>query len=182
MNMKPKNFYGLISPRPTVCISTISPEGTFNIGPYSFVSPVSFNPPLIGVSVGKGKDTILNARDAGDFVVVPVTEGWMDKGIRSEISLPRDESEYEKLGLKEKNSEKVNSPGVEEAPINIECEYWDELDAGDHVWLVGKVVHIDAEETAVKNGRMNIEELGSVCHLMGEEFCISDEVTIIKRG
>lgn len=181
MNMDPKKFYGLISPRPTVCISTVSPEGNSNIGPYSFVSPVSFNPPLIGISAGKSKDTLLNARDTGDFVVAPVTEEWMDRGIKSEISLPRDKSEFKELGLTEKESKKVKSPSVEEAPVNIECEYWDELEAGDHVWLVGKVVNIDLKEGSVKNGRLNVEKLGSVCHVMGEEFTISDDITVIKR-
>ncbi len=179
--MDPKKFYGLISPRPTVCVSTVSPEGNSNIGPYSFVSPVSFNPPLIGISAGKNKDTLLNARDTGDFVIVPVTEGWMDKGIKSEISLPRNKSEFEELELNEKKSKEVRSPSVEEAPVNIECEYWDELEAGDHVWLVGKVVNIDVKEDAVKNDRLNIEKLGSVCHVMGEEFTISDDITVIKR-
>jgi len=179
--MDPKKFYGFISPRPTVCVSTVSPEGNSNIGPYSFVSPVSFNPPLIGISAGKNKDTLLNARDTGDFVIVPVTEGWMDKGIKSEISLPRNKSEFEELELNEKKSKEVRSPSVEEAPVNIECEYWDELEAGDHVWLVGKVVNIDAKEDAVKNDRLNIEKLGSVCHVMGEEFTISDDITVIKR-
>jgi len=180
--MDPKKFYGLISPRPTVCVSTLSPDGNSNIGPYSFVSPVSFNPPLIGISAGKSKDTLLNARDTGDFVIVPLTESWMDKGIRSEISLPRDKSEFKKIGLTEKKSREVKSPGVEEAPVNIECEYWDELEAGDHVWLVGKIVHIDTKKDAVKNGRLNIEKLGSVCHIMGEEFCVSDQIKRIKRG
>lgn len=180
--MNPKQFYGLISPRPTVCVSTLSPEGDSNIGPYSFVSPVSFNPPLIGISAGKNKDTLHNARDTGDFVIAPVTEEWMDKAIKTEISLPRDKSEFKELGLNEKESKKVKSPSVKEAPVNIECKYWDELDAGDHVWLVGEVVHIEADEKSVKNGRLNIEQLGSVCHVMGEEFCISDEITRIDRG
>ena len=179
--MDPKKFYGLISPRPTVCVSTISPVGNSNIGPYSFVSPVSFNPPLIGISAGKSKDTLLNARDTGDFVIVPVTEEWMDKGIKTEISLPRDKSEFEELELEEKESKKVRSPSVKKAPVNIECEYFDELDVGDHVWLVGQVVHIEAEDGAVKNGRLNIEKLGSVCHVMGEEFTVADDITVIKR-
>jgi len=176
-----KEYYGLISPRPTVCISTMSPKGTANLGPYSFVSPVSFDPPVIGVSVGKGKDTILNARQTGDFVVIPLTKSWMKEGIRAEISLGRDQSEFEEIGLKRRLSKKVKSPGVMEAPVNIECEYWDEIRVGDHIWLLGKVVHISAEEGAIHNGRLNIEELGSVCHVKGEEFCISECTTTIER-
>ena len=176
-----KDYYGLISPRPTVCISTMSPKGIANLGPYSFVSPVSFEPPVIGVSVGKGKDTILNARQTGDFVVIPVTRSWMEEGIKSEMNLGRDQSEFKEIGLKRKLSKIVKSPGVMEAPVNIECEYWDEIRVGDHIWLLGKVVHISAEENAIINGRLNLKELGSVCHIKGEEFCLSKDIYTIER-
>lgn len=179
--MEIEKYYGLISPRPTVCVSTMSPEGVSNLGPYSFVSPVSFEPPVLGVSVGKEKDTILNARQTGDFVVVPLTKSWMKEGIKSEISLERDQSEFDKVGLQRKLSKIVKSPGVKEAPVNIECEYWDEIRVGDHIWLLGKVVHISAEDGALKNGRLNLEELGSVGHVMGEEFSIAEKVTRIER-
>lgn len=176
-----EDYYGLISPRPTVCVSTMSPEGVPNLGPYSFVSPVSFEPPVLGVSVGKQKDTILNARQTGDFVLVPITKSWMKEGVRSEISLARDQNEFEEVGLQRKLSKEIMSPGVKEAPVNIECKYWDEVRVGDHIWLLGKVVHISVEEGAVKNGRLNVEELGSLCHVMGEEFVIAESVTSIKR-
>lgn len=181
MEIKEKNYYKFIAPRPTVCVSTLSEDGNSNIAPYSFATPLSFSPPLLGISVGKGKDTILNARETGDFVIAPLTESWTEKGIKSEISLPRGESEFEEIGLTEKGSEKIDSPSVEESSINIECEYWDEFETGDHYLLVGKVVHISGEENALKNGRINLEELGTVGHISGEEFCLSKKVTKIKR-
>lgn len=175
------NFIGAISPRPTVCVSTMSPEGNSNIGPYSFVTPLSFDPPLVGIGVGKGKDTLLNAREMGDFVVTPLTESWMEKGIESEIDLERDESEFDEVGLSEEKSKKVRSPRVKEAPLNLECEYWDDLEVGDHHLLVGEVVHVSEEEGAVKNDRLNIEEFGSVCHVRGEEFTIPRDIKRIGR-
>ncbi len=179
--MNVKNFFGAISPRPTVCVSTLSPEGNSNIGPYSFVSPLSFDPPLLGVSAGKNKDSLLNARDTGDFVVAPLTERWMEEGIESEISLDRGKSEFEEVGLSEEESKKVRSPSVKEAPVNLECEYWDDFEVGDHRWLVGEVVHISAEEDAIKNNRLNTEKIGSVCHVRGEEFAIPRDIEIIER-
>lgn len=181
MKIEENNYYKLIAPRPTVCVSTLTEDGNSNIAPYSFATPLSFSPPLLSISVGKGKDTILNARETGDFVVAPLTEDWMEKGIKSEISLPRGESEFEEVGLAEESSEKINSPSVGESPINIECEYWDEFDSGDHYLLVGEVVHISGGENALKNGRINLEELATVGHVSGEEFCLSEKVTEIER-
>lgn len=181
MNVNITDFFGAISPRATVCISTLGPKKNSNLGPYSFVSPLSFDPPLLGVSVGKEKDSLLNARETGDFVVAPLTKNWMKKGIQSEISLDRGKSEFKEVGISEQKSKEVKSPSVKEAPVNLECKYWDDFEVGDHCWLVGEVVHISTEKGAVKNGRLNIEEVGSVCHVRGEEFAIPRDIKIIKR-
>lgn len=179
--MDNKNYYHAIAPRPTVCVSTTTGDGSSNLAPYSFVTPLSIDPPLVGVAVGEEKDTILNAREAGDFVVVPLTRDWEKQGIRTEISLPRGESEFEEVGLTESASEVVSSPGVKEASINIECTYWDEFETGDHFFLVGKVVHVAAQPRALKGDRINLETLGAVGHISGEEFCVADEVVRIRR-
>lgn len=180
-DIKPQNFFGFIAPRPTVCVSTLDSEGNSNIAPYSFVSPLSFNPPLIGVAAAESRDTTANFRETGEFVVVPVTEDWAEKGVKTEVSLPREESEFIEIGLTEKESNEVSAPGVKEAAINIECEFYDELEVGDHVLLVGKVVYIDADREGVKNGRLNLEDLGSLGHAMGEEFSISKTISRIER-
>ncbi|MFP4000820.1 MAG: flavin reductase family protein [Candidatus Natronoplasma sp.] len=179
--IKPKDYFGFIAPRPTVCVSTIDSEGNSNIAPYSFVSPLSFNPPMIGVAAAESRDTTANCRDTGEFVVIPVTEHWAEKGVRTEVSIPREESEFEEVGLTEKESKEVRSPGVKEAAINIECEFHDEFEVEDHVLLVGEVVHIDADKEGIRNGRLNLEELGSLGHVKGEEFCISQNISRIKR-
>ncbi len=181
MSIHKKNYYKLLAPRLTVCVSTISEDGVSNIAPYSFATPLSFAPPLIGISVGEGKDTILNARETNDFVVAPLTEEWMEDGIESEISISRDKSEFDEIGLTESDSERINSPSVEESPINIECKYWDDFETGDHYLLVGEVVYISVDENSIKNGRINLENLGSVGHVTGEEFSISKEARKIKR-
>lgn len=181
MSIDKNNYYKMIAPRPTVCVSTQDRNGNSNIAPYSFATPISFTPPLLGIAVGKGKDTILNARETEDFVVAPLTRSWMKKGIKSEISLDREKSEFEEVGLTEKDSKEVNSPSVEESPINIECEFWDEFEAGDHYLLVGEVVCIDGKKSALRNDRINLEELAAVGHISGEEFCLSKEVTRIER-
>ncbi len=181
MDIDKSSFYKMIAPRPTVCVCTKTPSGTRNIGPYSFVMPVSFNPPLIAVSVGKGKDSLLNARETGSFVVAPVTADWRIKGIRTEVKLEREQSEFDEIGLEPIDSSKVDAPSVKDAPINIECNYWDDFECGDHSVLVGEVVAITAKEGSINNQRLNIEDLGSVGHIGGEEFCISDSVTIISR-
>ncbi|KXB04771.1 hypothetical protein AKJ50_00960 [candidate division MSBL1 archaeon SCGC-AAA382A13] len=181
MKINNNDFYKMIAPRPTVCVSTISDKGNSNIAPYSFATPLSFSPPLLGIAVGEGKDTIVNARQTKDFVVAPLTKNWSEKGVQTEISLPREKSEFKKIGLTEADSKKVKSPSIAEASINIECEYEDEFKTGDHFLLVGKVVYMSVDEDSIKNDRINLERLGTIGHITGEEFCISSETVQIER-
>ncbi len=180
-DIEPKDFFGFIAPRPTVCVSTIDSDGNSNIAPYSFVTPLSFEPPLIGIAAAESRDTTANCRETGDFVVVPVTEDWAEKGVRTEVSLPKEESEFDEIGLTEKESKVVSSFGVNEALVNIECEFHKEVEIGDHVLLVGKVLSIEAEKEGVKNSRLNLEVLGSLGHVKGEEFCIVKNISKIER-
>ncbi|MBS3781450.1 MAG: flavin reductase family protein [Candidatus Thermoplasmatota archaeon] len=179
--IKPQDYFGFIGPRPTVCVSTIDSNGNTNIAPYSFVTPLSFDPPLIGVAAAESRDTTANCRETENFVVIPVTEDWAEKGVKTEVSLPREESEFEEVGLTEKKSKKISAPGVKEAAINIECEFHKEEKIGDHILLVGKIVFINTDIEGVKNGRLNLEDLGSLGHIKGEEFCISKTVSRIER-
>jgi len=179
--MDNKDYYKTIAPRPTVCVSTISEDGLSNLAPYSFATPIKIEPPLIGIVIGGEKDTLLNARETKDFVVAPLTSDWKNEGVRSEVELPRGETEFEEVGLTESDSKKVVAPGVKEAPINLECEYRDEFRIADSFILVGEVVNIAGKEGAIKEGRINLEELGAVGHIGGEEFCVANKVTRIER-
>ncbi len=179
--MESKDYYKTIAPRPTLCVSTISEDGISNIAPYSFATPLKIEPPIIGIVAGGEKDTLLNARETAGFVVAPLTSDWKNQGVRSELELPRDRSEFEEVGLTESESKKVESPGVKEAPVNLECRYRDEISIADNFLLVGDVVHVSVNEGALKEDRINLEELGTVGHICEEEFCVVSEVTRIER-
>ena len=51
----------IISPRLTVLVNTIDAKGELSSSPYSWIFPLSFNPPLIGVGVGQNKQSQKNA-------------------------------------------------------------------------------------------------------------------------
>ena len=46
------NAVKVVSPRLTVLLNTLDEKGELNSSPYSWVFPLSFNPPLIGVAIG----------------------------------------------------------------------------------------------------------------------------------
>lgn len=44
MPLNRNQFYKTLAPRLTACISTLNPEKGSNLAPYSFLTPLSFDP------------------------------------------------------------------------------------------------------------------------------------------
>ena len=147
-----------VMPRPIAWVSTIDPEGRTNLAPYSFFNVVSPNPPVLGFSVGpkKGqggdpdadyerKDTLINIRETGDFVVNICPERLMDEMVRSSDPLPRGQSEFAHAHLVEIPSSTVRSPRVRGATVAFECTTYDILDVGRSAWVMGlvRMAHVD---------------------------------------
>jgi flavin reductase (DIM6/NTAB) family NADH-FMN oxidoreductase RutF len=147
-----------VMPRPIAWVSTIDGEGRSNLAPYSFFNVVSPNPPVLGFSVGprnerRGtgdfelKDTLINIRETGDFVVNICPERFMEQMVRSSDPLPHGKSEFAHTELVEVPSTTIRSPRVEGAVVAFECKTYDIVYVGKSAWVMGLVqmAHVDAE-------------------------------------
>jgi flavin reductase (DIM6/NTAB) family NADH-FMN oxidoreductase RutF len=165
----------LISPRLTVLVNTTDENGELSASPYSWVYPLSFNPPLIGVGIGgKNKHSYLNAKRTGEFVVCVVSADFGQQAVNCEAQHIFGDKLWEKQGLHVQKSEKVAVPRIKEARAVLECKATKFLEYdGDHVMLVGEVVHAEAEET--------LEERNPLLHDSGEKFRTIGTQIILKR-
>jgi flavin reductase (DIM6/NTAB) family NADH-FMN oxidoreductase RutF len=166
----------LISPRLTVLINTVDEEGELNSSPYSWIFPLSFSPPLIGVSVGgKHKLSYINSKRTGEFVVCVVSVNFAQQAVNCEESHKPGDKLWEKHGLHIEKSGKVGVPRIKEAKAVLECRVNRFLEYdGDHVVLVGEVVHAEAEEGG-------LDEIYPLLHDSGEKFRSIGEEIILKR-
>ncbi|MEF8781448.1 MAG: flavin reductase, partial [Haloferacaceae archaeon] len=92
----------LVSPRPVGWISTTDGDGIDNVAPYSFVTPVSVDPPVVAFQAaphpdGTPKDTARNAIDTGEFVYNLVVDGVLEPMNDSAAHLA--ESEFDAVGI-----------------------------------------------------------------------------------
>jgi flavin reductase (DIM6/NTAB) family NADH-FMN oxidoreductase RutF len=167
----------LISPRLTVLVNTVDDEGELNSSPYSWIFPLSFNPPLIGVGIGgKHKLSYVNSKKTGEFVVCVVSEDFGQKAVSCEKSHKPGDKLWEKNGLHTQKSQKVKVPRIKEAKAVLECKVTRFLEYdGDHIILVGKVVHAEAEEGG-------LDKIKPLLHDSGEKFRMVSEEIVLKRG
>src|SRR3954447_14389773 len=117
-----------VMPRPIAWVSTIDAAGRTNLAPYSFFNVVSPNPPVLGFSVGprnerRGsdqfelKDTLINVKANGEFVVNIVPERLIEQMVRTSAPLPHGVSEFAHTQLAELPSLTIRPPRVGGATV-----------------------------------------------------------------
>lgn len=148
-----------VVPRPIAWVSTVNPAGQTNLAPFSFFNVVSPYPPTIGFSVGpRGdnhssgerlpKDTLLNIRAMGEFVVNIVPGGLLEEMVKCSDPLAHGESEFDHAGLVALPSTLVKPPRVRGAPVSLECRTFQITEVGVNTWIMGSVVHMHVDRKA----------------------------------
>ena len=105
-------------------------------------SPASHEPRKYLILVGKKTTALERIRKSCSFVVNFMQYESMEKIIACEKEFRKDK--FQKLGLTEAASIKlIDCPRIKEAIAWLECEVERELDVGDHVMFIGRVLHAD---------------------------------------
>lgn len=113
-----------------------------------WVLQVSYNPVLIAIFVHKGSQTLKNIEKTKEFGV-----NVASKEQTSQVSVAGGYSRFEIDKLNLKNifktfvPQKIKTPMISGCTINAECILVKKEKLGDHVMLVGKVVHIKHDDT-----------------------------------
>ena len=174
------NKYHRLLTRPVVVISTISKKGISNAAPFSFNSPISFNPPLYGFSCMPRHHTWKNIKESKEFVVNIIGKSFGPLMHILEHKFPYEISEIEKAGLTELPSKFVKPLRIKEAIGWIECKLEESKLIGDHRWIVGKVLGIEVKEEFWKEV-LNVEKVNPLFHISGKFFATDAKSKEYKR-
>lgn len=176
MELEVANFYKILSPRCTVLVSTTDKQGRPNAAPFSFVTPVSANPPLVLIASAPSRHTLSNIRETGEFVLNIVPESILDKMWICSRAFPKGVSEIKEAGLTERKSECVKAPSIEECAGWIECRLEVEHEAGDHILVIGRVLYVGCHDELMKADQFDITSAKTVMHIRGRRFVVAERV------
>jgi flavin reductase (DIM6/NTAB) family NADH-FMN oxidoreductase RutF len=149
--ISPKDAYKLlvstVVPRPIAWVVTRNLDGVVNTAPFSFFNAFSGNPPTVCIGVGhragRGKDTVINVEQTGEFVVNLVSEDLADRMNITAIDFPYGIDEMAEAGLTKVPSQKVSPPRIGESPVALECVTQQIVKLGtDNSLIVGQVVEM----------------------------------------
>lgn len=171
---------GSIVPRPIALVSTVNADGQANLAPFSFFNAVSSKPPSIMIAIGqskegKSKDTLLNIKETGEFVVNTSSEWMAEPIVHCAASFPHGVSEFEMAGLTPLPSLRVKPCRVKEAPVHFECKVSNIMTIGPEspeatTMIIGEILmfHIWAE--AFADGKVNSKKLQPLARVGGISY------------
>ncbi len=181
-------FKAMVAPRPIGWISTRSVQGQANLAPYSFFNAICGQPPML-MFVSHGlKDSLVNARDTGQFTYNLVSESLMQA--MSKTSAATDADEFALAGLASQPGVQVDCPWVSDAPAALECVVTQVFRIPDKdqqmtdCWMVmGQVVgaHIQPE-FITESGRFDTAKAQLVARCGYKDYWVDGRLVELARG
>lgn len=152
-------FNAIIGPRPIGWISSLAPDGTLNLAPYSFFNALNYKPPLLGFSSIGHKDSVHNIERTGAFVWNLATRALAEAMNATSASVSPETDEFALAGLTPLPSTLVAPPRVAEALVTMECRLSQivQLRAADQTlvpsyFVIGEVVAVHIDTRLIENG------------------------------
>jgi len=183
-----------VIPRPVAWVLSENPAGDYNLAPFSFFTPITSNPPLIMISVGRKptdnafKDTRVNIEARKDFVVHIAHRDLAQAMTATSRTLPHGESELAELGLELVPLEGSRLPRLKDCHVALACELSEikEVGAAPQSLVFGLVKGMYVADSATyqdDKGRLRIDgaSVDPIGRLGGSEYVTFGEVLKVPR-
>ncbi|MFC1697136.1 flavin reductase family protein [Nanoarchaeota archaeon] len=109
-----------------------------NLFTLSWHMPVSFDPPLYAFSTGKSRFSTELIQKSKVFVVNFLSSDHEDAAVFCGSHTGKHMDKFKECDLEKKEADTVDCPVIEGASY-IECSVVDEIEAGDHIIIIGKI-------------------------------------------
>jgi flavin reductase (DIM6/NTAB) family NADH-FMN oxidoreductase RutF len=149
-----KLLVSTVAPRPIAWVVSQDANGLLNAGAFSFFNAFSGDPPVVAIGMGsykpgRPKDSHVNIRETGQFVVNLVSEENAEKMNITAIEFDHGVNELEQAGLTTVPSVRVKPPRIAESPVAMECELMQIVDWGESGLVLGRVLAMHVHDEMV---------------------------------
>lgn len=110
--------------------------------------PVSSEPQLYAVSIGKTRFSCSIMQKSSSFVVNFIPYELEEKAVFCGSRSGEHIDKFKDSGLTMEEAQNIDCGRIKEALGYMECEVINEVDAGDHIIFIGKVVNSDLKEVS----------------------------------
>lgn len=178
------NFIG---PRPIALVSTRSEAGHNNAAPMSFFNVFSHEPAIIALGIqprpdGREKDTMMNIRRTGEFVVNMVDMALADAMLVCGLGFETEIDEMRQSGLEPISCQKIDAAYAAQSPCAFECRVDHLIEYPRRVIVLGEVVHMHVRRDCLDaDGRyVDPQNYQPIARLHADNYITSDRQFELK--
>ncbi len=181
MKIDLKKAFSVLSPRLVVLVTTMNKAKAINAAPISFVCPISFDPPIIMLSIRPVRHTYQNIIETKEFVINVLSKKYAEQILRCAAPYPPGINKLDIVGLHWYSSERIRVPRVKEGVLWLECKFLEEKKMGDHVIIFAEVVCAEAKDDVISEGEIDFEKVNPLLHIQKNKFAVDFKVVKYKR-
>ena len=171
---KPGN---MLYPVPAVMVSCKRPGEKANIITLAWAGTICSDPAMLSVSIRPSRYSYDIIKETGEFVVNLVTSeltracDWC--GVRSGSKYDK----FKEMRLNEYTSEFMDTPAIDESPVNIYCKVKKNEKLGSHDMFIAEVVGVTVDDKYMdEKGRFDLRATNLIAYSHGEYFALGKKL------
>ena len=181
VRIRTRDFFLAVNPRIVALITSRDSEGRPNAMAASWHCPISFDPPLYGVSISPARYSHDSIRDSGvfgvNFLPYEMAPSVHACG-RISMAERRDKLELARVTVVDGPS---RVPIVEESYVALECRLVDHRTYGDHTLFVGEVLTVTAKPRALApDSRVDLGSVRPLLYLGSDEYLTVKPESLVR--
>lgn len=159
-------------------IVTVNCAGRKNAMAVAWHSPVSFKPPLYGISISPKRYTYNLIKESNEFAVNFMPQSKVETVAAVGGSSGSLTDKFTEFNIAEDSAVRTDSAILRDAYAAYECKVVDNRLFGDHAWITGEVVAVHvAGDLFKENGIIDLNLLQPALYLGADTYCAADVST-----
>ncbi len=172
---KPGN---MLYPLPVAMVTCGTKPGDYNIITIAWTGTINTNPPMLSISVRESRHSYKLIKESGEFVVNLTTENLVKAADWCGVRSGRDYNKFKEMKLTPGKASKLDTPLIEESPVNIECKVKQEIKLGSHSMFIAEVVAVTVDERYLDKttNKFDLRQTNPVSYLHGSYYNMGENL------
>ena len=178
----------MLYPVPSVMVSCMGEDKKANIITIAWAGTVCSDPAMVSISVRKSRYSHKLISESKEFVINLVSKKLARACDYCGVKSGRDIDKFKEMKLNQYVSEYVDTPAIEESPVNIYCKVVKVLELGSHDMFIGEVIGVTVDDKYMDdNNKFNLDKTNLITYSHGEYFTLGEKLgtfgySVKKKG
>lgn len=168
----------------TAAVVTACKDGRKNAMAVAWHCPISFNPPLYGISISPKRYTYQLIKGSREFSInfMPIEKSELIAAVGGVSGANIDK--FTEFNIREDSPIKTEAPILRDAYAVYECKVVEDSFIGDHAWIIGEIVAVHvAEDVFKESGVLDLSVIMPSLYLGADVYCSvsKDSLSYLER-